>query len=157
VLVAGCSSSSSADQDGGPVQGSYTIEFTNVSVPVYADAIRVNVFGAAADSSAQCLSLIDAEKSGGTLPPTAPGAPAKGFAPCELISGAGVFTLPFGSYAVLVVAQKGGQDIARGCAEQTISAAAPSMSVPVEILDVTIPTTTCSSLTQRCATPPTCQ
>ncbi len=155
-LLVACSSSSSAGSgDAGaapPVQGSYTIEFPSLSVAVDSDSVLVYVFPAG-DATTQCLDLIITQKGGGTLP--TPLFPVQPVPICSLDSadgGADGLSLGFGSYAVLVVAQKGGADVAIGCAQQTITAASPNITVSVDndIPNVVVPPTSCTSLSAFC-------
>jgi hypothetical protein len=158
TLVAACGSTTkTVTEDAGTAVGSYTIVFPAISVPVYADEIQVFVFPVG-DGGTDCLDLLDLQEHGGTLPPTATDTTGKNIStqpisPCQLDSGGGVLSLPFGSYNLLVAVEKSGQDIAAGCAPQTISDSSPSMSVTVELLGTTgtIPSTQCKTIAAKCA------
>jgi hypothetical protein len=156
--VAACGSSTAAPVatgpldagtfDSGPVAGTYTIVFPSLDFPVYADEIQVFVF-AAGDAESQCIDLIQAQKGGGTLPPAI--APTQGISPCKLNGGAGDLSIPFGNFAVLVAVERGGQDIAIGCQQQVVSATSPTMTITVDGVGATVPTTTCTTLSAFCA------
>ncbi|HEY3817992.1 MAG TPA: hypothetical protein VGL81_12515 [Polyangiaceae bacterium] len=155
AFLAACSSSSGGGAgEGGaaaPVQGTYTIVFPALSVAVDADTILVDVF-AAGEASSQCVDLINAQKGGASLPQ--PLVPSQPVSICSLDSaGVGSLSLGFGSYAVLVVAQKAGSDIAIGCAQQTITEASPNITVTIDddIAKVVVPPTPCMSLSAFCA------
>ena len=137
--------------DGGqapPAHGTYTLVFPAVSVAVYAQTVQVFVFPAA-DAVSQCRELITAQPLG-TLP--SPAVASESLPICDLVpdGGAGSLAIGFGSYAVLVVAQNGGADVAIGCAEQTVTAEAPNVTVTLE-QTVVPPPTTCTTLSASCA------
>jgi hypothetical protein len=150
--VVACSSQTmTVFTDGGeapPVEGTYTLVFPAVSVAVYAQTVQVLVFPAG-DADSQCRSLI-LEQGLGALPP--PVVPSQSVPICELVApgSSGNLAVGFGSYAVLVVVQTSGEDIAIGCAEQTITAGDPNVTVTLE-QSVVPPETTCMTLSASCA------
>jgi len=149
-----CSSSSSGGSgDAGPappVQGTYAIVFPSLSVAVDADHVLVYVFPAG-EASSQCLDLVNTQRAGGSLPTSL--VPSQPVSVCSLDNGVGDLSLGFGDYAVLVVAQKNGSDIAIGCAQQAITASSPNITVTIDndIPGVVVPSTPCTSLSAFCA------
>jgi hypothetical protein len=137
------------DAGAATAHGTYTLVFPSLSVAVAAQTVEVLVFPAA-DAKWQCPTLITAQTLGNLPTPIALATPASICGLADAGSFAGDLTVGFGSYAVLVVVQKNGAGVAIGCAEQTITAAEPNITVTLEQTAVP-PPTTCSSLSAFCA------
>jgi hypothetical protein len=150
--LAACGSTTTTvftDAGAASAHGTYTLIFPSLSVAVAAKTVEVLVF-AAADAQWQCPELITAQ-SLGTLP--APVVSGRSLSICDLADAgslAGDLSVGFGSYAVLVVVENDGAGVAIGCAEQTITADAPNITVTLEQSAVP-PPTTCSTLAAFCA------
>jgi len=149
-LVVACSSTKTEYVDGGPAaSGTYTLKFPSTAAAVATDTVQIYVFPGG-DGGQSCFALVQKEQSHQALPPasqsTAP------ITPCDLEAGTGALTIPFGSVAVLAVAQRKNADFLIGCAEKTLSAADPSVSVDLSLAGtgVAVPPTVCTDLSPHC-------
>jgi hypothetical protein len=144
LAIVACSSSGS---DGG---GTYTLAFPSTAAAVAADGVQVLVFDASDAGATFCTDLVVARRSSQALPKAL--VESKVVTPCDMVAGLGQVTIPFGLRAVLAVAQKGGQDYLIGCALQQVGSG--DAQVPVQLAlastTVTVPATTCASLSDHC-------
>jgi len=140
---AGCGS-------GKPVGGSFTVDFPTVADAVATDTVQVFVY-TYADAST-CQDLFETQRTTQTSP-TSFVAQTQTTSPCDLASGSGTLSVPFGSYSFLAVAQSGGMDLLIGCAAQTISDTNSVVSIPLTLESNTtaIPSTSCADLSAFCS------
>ena len=132
-------------------KGTYTVAFQSTEEAVAVESLRVMVFDTSTiDAQEACVHLMALRASNQALPPAMTEVASTS---CALRNGGGSFNAPFGTLAVLVLAQAKGQatDLARGCATQRFSADVTSITVEVALVPGTqIPATTCTSLSQHC-------
>jgi hypothetical protein len=143
IALAACGSSTTS--------GTYTIAFQSTDEAVATDMVTVRVFDANANGGKDaCAHLLALAASNQDLP-----ASLSTIGPTPLcdLRGGGGFSAPFSSVALLVTARaKGGMnDLARGCATQTISADVTSVTVEMSLAQgMAVTPTKCSSLSQHC-------
>jgi hypothetical protein len=151
MLLAGCTSGSGAASPSG---GTYTITFPSTAAAIATDTVQVLVFDAgrdAADLGNLCPSLVQMRRSNQELPPRLLEAPPA--TPCDLLSGAGTVTIPYGYRALLVVAERGGQDFLIGCAIENATEGGELSPIDLTLIDdqTTVKPTTCAQLSSFCA------
>ncbi|MGH7297894.1 MAG: hypothetical protein ACRELB_23340 [Polyangiaceae bacterium] len=134
-----------------PVEGAYQISFPSTLTAVLTDSVEVYVFDAGAPG-ADCLSLVATRQAQAALPV----APALledtgAIALCQLASTP--LSLSFGRRSVLVIAQHGGTDLLSGCVQAVVEADSGMLTIYLarSNLTVPLPTTTCTSVGQKCA------
>jgi hypothetical protein len=140
-----------------PSAATYEIQFPSTQTAVGADSIQVFVYSRGTPKT-DCPSLITVRSAGGTLP--APLAQTDPLSLCDVLqNGKGQLTdIPYGDVSFLVIAQRGGSDYFTGCALATIAQNSTPVAISLEAATTTthIPSTTCNSVSQRCAMPPVC-
>jgi hypothetical protein len=149
VALAGCASEVAT--------GTYTLSFQSTGEAVAVESVRVLVFDASsADAGALCTDLLSRRASQQELPAAVVELPAKSL--CDLRGGSsakGDFVVPFGTVAVLAIAQRGQTDFARGCAIQRLTSGETNVTVELSLAidrpGLSVPLTTCTSLGQHCA------
>jgi len=133
-----------------PSNVSYTIQFPSTAAAVAIENMSVQVFAASAPDF--CATLVAKRRSSAELP--APLAELTSITPCAALSGTGTaLTVPNGTVAILVVAKRGGEELLLGCALQEVGAGASAATVSLTLFDGTksIPPTTCTHLSEKCA------
>jgi hypothetical protein len=138
---------------GSPVGGTFTVDFPTVADAVATSTIQVFVYPFAAATS--CQALFEARETT-KMTPAGSVAQTSTTSPCDLKSGSGSLSVPFGSYSFLAVAQGGGcttGDLLIGCAAQTISDTNSVVSIPLtlETNACAVPTTSCTTLSSFCS------
>jgi hypothetical protein len=153
--VASCSAGTT-DHPSPPTSASYQIAFPSTAAAVGADTVQVFVYSRATPMT-DCPSLITARSTMQGLPAAV--AQTDQYSLCDGVSGAKgqIANVPYGDVSFLAVTQRAGKDYFTGCALATLSAT----SAPVEIslgaaTTAHIQSTNCISVSQICATPPTC-
>lgn len=146
ALALGCSSSATS--------GTYTLSFQSVQEAVAVDTVRILVFDASASGAASlCTDLLSRRASKQDLPPPLAELPAKSL--CDLRGGSGSFDAPFGSVAVLAIAQHAEADFARGCSLQHLGGDSANVTIELALAidepGLSVPPTPCASLAQHCA------
>jgi hypothetical protein len=149
IVVAACGGSTSAS-------GTYTVAFQSTDEAVAAESIDVHVYDASTIATNEpCGHLLALRDSNQDLPPAVVELPPT--TPCDLRAGAGTFSAPFASVAVLVVAHArdtGGPlyDLARGCATQRLSEDVTEITVDLALVSGrSVAPTKCTSLSQHCS------
>lgn len=144
--IVGCSSSSSNST------WNYTLNFESVAAAVSADTLEVDVFDATLPDST-CDVLIVARRSQGTLPKPVVSVPATPI--CTLAGGKGGVSIKYGTYSVLAVAKRQGQDWFIGCNTQYVTHDEDPGTLPIELTNfdekVEVQATTCQSLSAHCS------
>lgn len=147
ALVVACTAA--AD---GPSSGTYTVRFPSTSAAVATDTVQLFVFEPPASGAARadfCQSLIQSRKRKETLRAIQQNQPVN---ICELLAGKKPVTIAYGEKAILAVAQRKAVDFMAGCVIQTLGDGDAPSEINLSLLDVSIsvPDTTCSSVTEFC-------
>lgn len=163
LALAISASSLSCGSGGDTAPGTFTVDFPSTAAAIAALKLKagVQVFvyptsvtgaGDAAAAGA-CQSLVEQSRTNNLT--ATPIASSAVLTACDLMAGKGSLPVAYGSYAFLAVAQTApGQDFLVGCAEQTISSTNTVVTIPLTLASSaqTVPSTTCTSLSQACPT-----
>jgi hypothetical protein len=135
-------------QSAPPTTFAFSIDFQSKEAAISADTVHIEVF----DPQTSCSSLTLKRASGSTLP--TPVAQLDPVSVCDLVtSKAGTVAVPYGTFSVLVVATRGGQDWLIGCGVEHIGVQTgepPVITLSNFDNQVQIPTTTCPDVTAHC-------
>ncbi len=154
AALAACSSNATP---AAPTAGAYVVDFPTIGAAIASQSVTLAVY----DSSVGCVALLEAARSA-TLPNLATPLQSITTSACGLDAvdgGTSSFAaLPYGTYAVLVVAAEGPDEppFLDGCTVATFSDASPGVAVVLDVVSdaVTVPPTppSCSGLKEFCAT-----
>jgi hypothetical protein len=149
-LTLACTSGTSASSPSG---GTYTITFPSTAAAVASDSVQVLVFDAGKDSASVedlCPNLVLMRKNNQQLPPRLLEVPPA--SPCDLLGGSGTMTIPYGSHALLAVAEREGKDFLIGCAIENVTQNSELSPIDLTLVDdqSTVPATTCAQLSAFC-------
>ncbi|HQY64197.1 MAG: hypothetical protein IPF92_22280 [Myxococcales bacterium] len=152
-VLAGAVVALAACGDSAPSKGTYSLVFPSVAAAVAAESVQVFVFDApAANRATLCSELVSLRRSGRPLNPLARGPVLR---VCDAQSpqgGQGELTVGYGDRAFLAVALRQGEDFLMGCAVQNVGTGDAPAKVYLAPASpkVTVPATTCSSLSDAC-------
>ncbi len=140
-----------------PSQGTYTLQFPSTAAAVATDYVQVFAYDFPPDQrNFACADLIAARASGNTT--TQPIFTGPRVNICELLNGAKPITVPYGEHAVLAVALRTNgsatQDFLVGCTIQTFGDGNAPLPIFLQLVDLTnlkVPPTTCTSVGDRCS------
>jgi hypothetical protein len=137
--------------DSPPSDAQYQVSFPSTAVAVASDTVEVLVFDATVEG-ADCLSLVTARESGAGLPKSPVLLHDTGAVPTCQLQDNGTFPLTYGSRSFFAIAQRGGQDFFAGCAQTDVEANIGPVNISLAQVKTgtTVPTTTCTSLSQKC-------
>jgi hypothetical protein len=149
-LVLACTSGSSASSPSG---GTYTITFPSTAAAVATDSVQVLVFDAGQDAAGVehvCPGLVQLRRTHQQLPPRLLEAPPA--SPCDLLGGTGTVTIPYGSRALLAVAERGGRDFLIGCSIENVTQNSELSPIDLTLIDdqTTVPATGCAKSSDFC-------
>jgi hypothetical protein len=153
--LAACSAGTNTTQSP-PTTLTYEIEFPSTAAAVSVETLQTFVFSTST-SGTDCPSLLVARESQSQLPTSL--AQTNPVPLCNVLSGkAGqVPDVAYGPVSVLVVGQRGGADYMSGCTLASLSSTSGPVPVQLQLDNATaLPDTTCTTVTQFCATPPQC-
>jgi len=138
-----------------PSTYTFGINFLSIGAAVQVDTLEVSLFDLNATHT-DCQTLFFARVSGAQLPPTA--IPVENVSTCDVaVSQAGGLTVPYGTYAVLVVAKQGTVPLYAGCAAEAATSGDDPANPPIVELtrfnaSVPVPpATTCTTIADHCA------
>lgn len=143
AALAGCG-------DSAPSNGSYSLVFPSVAAAVASESVQVFVFDAPANKRATlCSELISARRTRRPLNPLTQGPAVR---VCDAQSGQGELTVGYGDRAFLAVALRQGEDFLIGCALENVGTgdAPTKVFLAPASTKVTVPATTCSTLSDAC-------
>jgi hypothetical protein len=150
ALLAGlpaCSSKSTS-----PSTWNYTVNFQSVAAAVSVDTLEVNVYDATLPDS-DCAALVQKRRAKVDLPK--PLVSVAATALCDLANGQGAVTVPYGTYALLVVARHKSQDWLIGCNVQHVTRDEDPGTLQIDLTNfdesVLVPPTGCQTLSSHCS------
>jgi hypothetical protein len=146
AMMAACSSKTAP-----PSEGSITVAFPSTAAAVATTDVQLYVFDPGDAGPTICPQLLQLERSQQTLPTTIMTTPA--ISPCDLASGIGTFTIPYGTYAVLAIAQQAGSDFLIGCAIESVEKNSDAVPIDLALVSdtVSVPASTCTALSMYCS------
>ncbi len=152
---------------GNVAPGTFSVEFPSTAVAIAAvkqtQGVQVLAFSTAAlgdamaEEAGACQGLIEEALTNNLT--AVPDAMSAVVTPCDLLAGKGSVAVAYGNYAFLAVARDAsGASYLVGCAEQTMSSSNTMVTIPLSLASDTdtVPTTTCTSLSQACPSGGSC-
>ncbi|HEY8074887.1 MAG TPA: hypothetical protein VIF62_12275 [Labilithrix sp.] len=139
-----------------PSSGTYTVQFPSTAAAVATDYVQVFAYDFPADQrNFACADLIASRAA--TSNSAQPIFTGPRVNVCELLNGAKPITVPYGEHAVLAVGLRvngsATDDFLVGCTIQTFGDGNAPLSIFLELVDLTnlkVPATTCTSIGDRC-------
>jgi hypothetical protein len=133
-------------------EGGFSVDFPSVAAAVAAETLQVQAFEVTGERL--CQKLLELRKSGQDMPLVAAQTPP--LRPCQFASAKDEATrieLPLDKrFAFLAVAQRGKEDLMLGCGTQDVTRTKNVVPVSLALAEQkSIPTTTCTTLSQHCA------
>jgi hypothetical protein len=133
-----------------PYDGTYSIVFPSTAFAVATDNVQVFVFDGSVATNG-CATLVQKRKSRADLPPTL--VTLDPTPTCSLAHATGgQFTVSLETVSVLVVAERGAEDLLIGCAVQSLAADQTDVAVTLTFASssTSTPTTSCTTLADHC-------
>ena len=147
LTLTACSAKSS-----GPSTWNYAVNFHSIASAVSTDTLEVSVFDATLPAPS-CAALVQKRRSKVELPKPLISVPAT--AVCDLANGQGQMTVVYGTYQVLVVGKRKGQDWLIGCNTQHVTRDEDPGTLQIDLTNfddsVLVAPTGCQTLSSHCS------